>query len=208
MTNQGKNKSITSIYIIRDSSDYYLFVDRMYYNDTKYYRLYQLKNKKIELVEENYGKIEFVGYNYIIGYTDLGMIGYQRCEFKKEFRNGKFELDGEYKVTRNDDSHPKYSIWEYYTLVRDLEYDEYDDKTDSYIKKVLKKGTNIRSLATDAKTYITIETEDGRKGNVKVERVDDKFLRDFIVNGEKFMYYYFLDGSKYDFEVFSSVPAY
>ena len=92
----------TNAYLIKDDNDYYLLIDKMYFSDCKYYHLYSLSNGKIELVEEESGRIDFVGYDYIIGYTDLGMIGYQRCEFKKVFKNGKFELDGEYKVVGRD----------------------------------------------------------------------------------------------------------
>lgn len=197
-----------SAYIIKDRDKFYLLIDKMHEYDSRFYSLYIIVNNKIEIVEECSGRIDFVGYDYIIGYTDLGMIGYQRCEFKKVFRNGKLELDGEYKVIGIEDSSPAYPIWKYYTLVKDLKYEEYNDKTKKYQEKVLKTGTKIRSLSTDAKTYITIEVEDGRKGNVKVDKVDDEFGRDFIVNGQLFMNYYFLDGTKYSIEVFSPMAAY
>ena len=192
----------SSIYLIRSNNEYYIFVDKMYFYDSKGYNLYHLLEDKIEIVEDKSGRIDFVGYDYIIGYTDLGMIGYQQCEFKKVFRDGKFELDGEYKVVEDADG---CQFWVYYTLVKDLKFEEYDDKSKIYIKKVLKAGTKIRTLSTDAKSYIRIETVGGRKGKVKVDKVDG---RDFIVNGKKFMNFYFLDGSKYDYEVFRALPAY
>ena len=192
----------SSIYLIRSNNEYYIFVDKMYFYDSKGYNLYHLLEDKIEIVEDKSGRIDFVGYDYIIGYTDLGMIGYQQCEFKKVFRDGKFELDGEYKVVEDADG---CQFWVYYTLVKDLKFEEYDDKSKIYVKKVLKAGIKIRTLSTDAKSYIRIETVGGRKGKVKVDKVDG---RDFIVNGKKFMNFYFLDGSKYDYEVFRALPAY
>ena len=197
--------SSSSLYLIRNKNEYYLLVDKLFFSDWKGYRLYHLTNDKIDLVEDESGRIDFVGYDYIIGYTDLGMIGYQQCEFKKVFRNGKFELEGEYKVVEDYGNYP---FWVYYTLVKDLNYEEYSEKTKKYQEKVLKTGTKIRALSSDAKTYITIEVEDGRKGIVKVDEVKDVFGRDFIVNGHLFMDYYFLDGSKYDYEVYSPMPVY
>lgn len=198
-------RSDASVYLVRQNNKFYLFVDKMHFNDVRYYRLYSLSNGKIEIVEEEYGRIDFVGYDYIIGYTDMGMIGYQQCEFKKVFKNGKLELEGEYKVVEDETFHP---FWVYYTLVKDLEYEEYDDKKNNYKERVLKAGTKIRAISTDAKTYITIEVEDGKKGKVKVDKVDEEFGRDFIVNWQLFMDYYFLDGSKRDLEVYRFVPAY
>lgn len=195
----------SSLYLTRSSNEYYILVDKMFCYDYKGYRLYHLANDKIELVEDESGRIDFVGYDYIIGYTDLGMIGYQRCEFKKVFRNGKLELDGEYKVINEVDSSPTYPIWHYYALVKDLKYEEYNDRTKKYKEKVLKAGTKIRSLSTDAKTYINIEVEDGRKGKVKVDKVEKG---DFFVNGQKFMYYYFSDESKSVNLIFNPVPDY
>ena len=92
-------------------------------------------------------------------------------------------------------------------FIKDLEYEEHDAKTESYVKKILKKGTKIRSFATDGKTYIEIEMEDKRKGKVRVDEVEGA-NRDFIVNGQLFMDYYFLDGSKYPHEVFDTMSAY
>lgn len=195
----------SSIYVIRSNNEYYIFVDKMYFYDGKSYRLYRLLKDKIELVEKESGRIDFVGYDYIIGYTDLGMIGYQRCEFKKVFRDGKLELDGEYKVVEN---HGQYPFWVYYTLVKDLKFEEYDRNLKTYKEKVLKAGTKIRTLSTDAKTYIEIETDNNKKGRIKVDKVEDKFGRDFIVNGHLFMDYYFLDGTKHSNEVFSPMPTY
>ena len=194
-----------SAYIMKNKGDIYLLIDKMHENDVRFYNLYHVVDDNIVLIETGYGRIDFVGYDYIIGYTDLGMIGYQRCEFKKVFRNGKFELDGEYKVVGRDNEYP---FWYYYTLVKDLEYEEYNDRTKKYRKKVLKAGSKIRALSTDAKSYINIEVEDGRKGKVKVDKVEDGFGRDFFVNGQLFMNYYFLDGTKYDYEVFNALPAY
>lgn len=198
----------TNVYLIRENGNYYILIDKLYNNDCRYYHFYLLLDNKINLVEENIGRIDFVGYDYIIGYTDLGMIGYQQCEFKKIFRNGKFELDGEFKVVEDYGNYP---FWVYYTLVKDLKYEEYDNETNRYKNKLLKVGTKIRSLSTDAKTYINIEVEDGRKGKVKVDKVEgmnESICRDFIVNGQLFMDYYFLDSSKYDYEVYSPMPVY
>lgn len=202
----GSNHSSrdTNIYLISENGNYYILIDRLYNDDCRYYNFYLLLNSKINLIEENVGRIDFVGYDYIIGYTDLGMIGYQQCEFKKVFRNGKFELEGEYKVVEDYGNYP---FWVYYTLVKDLNYEDYSEKTKKYQEKVLKTGTKIRALSSDAKTYITIEVEDGRKGKVKVDKVEE-IDRDFIVNGHLFMDYYFLDGSKYDYEVYSPMPVY
>ena len=194
----------SSIYLVQNNGEYYILIDKLYMYDARGYNLYHLSNDKIELIENESGRIDFVGYDYIVGYTDLGMIGYQQCEFKKVFRNGKLELDGEYKVVENEGNYP---FWHYYTLVKDLKYEEYDDNTKKYKEKVLKVGTKIRALSTDAKTYITIEVEDGRKGNVKVDKVEE-IDRDFIVNGHLFMNYYFLDGTKYSNEVYSPMPIY
>ncbi len=190
----------SSLYLIRSNNEYYIFVDKVFCYDYKGYRLYHLSNDKIELIEDESGRIDFVGYDYIIGYTALGMIGYQQCEFKMVLKNGKLELDGEYKVVENDGNYP---FWHYYTLVKDLKYEEYDDKAKKYKEKVLKTGTKIRALSTDAKTYITIEVEDGRNGKVKVDKVRN---RDFIVNGQVFMNYYFIDGTQSHHTVYN--PGY
>lgn len=198
----------TNVYLIRENGNYYILIDKLYNNDCRYYHFYLLHDNKINLVEENIGRIDFVGYDYIIGYTDLGMIGYQQCEFKKIFRNGKFELDGEYKVVEDYGNYP---FWVYYTLVKDLKCEEYDNGTNRYKNKLLKVGTKIRSLSTDAKTYINIEVEDGRKGKVKVDKVEgmnESICRDFIVDGQLFMDYYFLDGTKNTSEVYSPMPVY
>lgn len=195
-----------SAYLIRDNGIHYLLIDKMASNDVKYYQIYGLINNKIESVEEECGRIDFVGYDYIIGYTDLGMIGYQRCEFKKVFKNGKLELDGEYKVTKVK-GETSYPFWQYYTLTKDLKYVEFDNSTQRYSEKILKAGTKIRSTSTDAKSYIEIETEDKRRGKIKVDKVEE-IDRVFFVNGQLFMNYYFLDGSKYGYEVFRTVFAY
>ena len=195
-------------YLIKDKEVFYLFVDHMYYNDMKYFHLYKIYNGKIETVLEDFGYIDFVGSNYIIGYTYLGMIGYQKCEFKKIFMNGKFELDGEYKVSGNSD---KYPSWKFYTLVNDLPYNEYDVNTKQITASKLKSGTKIRTISTDAKSYIKIETDKGLTGKVKIDRVDNELnsvYRDFVVNGQLFMKYYFLDGTKYIDDVYCSIPAY
>lgn len=198
----------TNAYIIRNNGIFYLFIDHMHYNDAKYFHLYKLFDKKIETVLEDFGRIDFVGYDYIIGYTSLGIIGYQMCEFKKVFRNGKFELDGEYKISDKDGEYPS---WKFYTLVKDLEYDEYNEKAKTYNTRVLKSGTRIRALATDGETYVNIETDKGSTGKLKIDRVDkeaNSIYRDFIVKGELFMKSYFLDGSKYIDDVFCSIPSY
>lgn len=193
-----------SVYIIKNSDKFYLLVDKMHENDARFCNLYSIVNDKIELVETCSGRIDFVGYDYIIGYTDLGIIGYQRSEFKKVFKNGKLELEGEYKVVGNE----YYPASLYYTLTKDLKYSEYDNNKKKYNEVVLKKGTKVRAVATDKKNYIVLETEEDKKGIVKIDKIDEEYDGNFIVNGETFMSYYFLDGTKQDYEVFSSMPVY
>ena len=81
----------TSIYIIKSDKKFYLLFDRMGGdNDYRCYQFYYLTNNEIKLIETGNGRIDFVGHDYIIGYTSLGIIGYQLSEFKKVFQNNKY----------------------------------------------------------------------------------------------------------------------
>lgn len=198
----------TNVYIIKNENHFYLFFDKMSGdNDYRCYQFYYLTNNGIKLIETGNGKVDFVGYDYIVGYTSLGIIGYQISEFKKVFKNNKLELDGEYRVVGSYDGYPTFPIWKLYKLVKDLEYDEYDSNNKKYNKKTLKIGTKIRALSTDAQTYILIETEKGDIGKIKIDKVDCD-NRDFYVNDKVFMNYYFLDGSKDSIEVFCPMFSY
>lgn len=204
--NGGSYTSIdTSVYIVKEDNNFYLFIDKLHFNDNKSYELYQLTNKDMILILSKSGFINFVGYDYIIGCRDLGIIGYQRCEFKKVFKNGKIELDGEYKII-NRDNLMQFPNWKFYELTNDLQYDIYIKDNNKYEKCVAKKGERVRALSTDAKTYILIETEKGNIGKVKVEKVDIENDYNFIVNGKLFMDYYFLDSSKRNSDVFAVLP--
>ena len=196
----------TNVYIIKNGDQFYLFFDKMGGdNDYRCYQFYSLTNSEIKLLETGNGKINFVGYDYIIGCRDLGIIGYQRCEFKKVFKNGKIELDGEYKII-NRDNLMQFPNWKFYELTNDLQYDIYIKDNNKYEKSVAKKGERVRALSTDAKTYILIETEKGSIGKVKVDKVDEENDYNFIVNGKLFMDYYFTDGTKWGSDVYAAMP--
>lgn len=195
----------TNVYIIKNGNQFYLFFDKLHFNDNKSYELYQLTNKDIILILSESGFINFVGYDYIIGCRDLGIIGYQRCEFKKVFKNEKFELDGEYKIV-NRDNLKQFPNWKFYELTNDLQYSVYIKDNNKYEKSIAKKVERVRALSTDAKTYILIETEKGSIGKVKVDKVDEENDYNFIVNGKLFMDYYFTDGTKWGSDVYAVMP--
>ena len=196
----------TSVYIIKDAKDFYLFFDKLHFNDNKSYNLYQLTKNGIDLICSERGLIDFVGHDYIIGYKSLGIIGYQMFEFKKVFKDGKLLIDDEYKIAKTNSV--EFPIWKYYTLVKSLKCEEYSDSISKRHSITLNPGTKIRSVSTDANSYITIEIDDGRKALVKVDTVDIENDDIFFVNEKKFMDYYFLDGSAYPDKIFATVFSY